>query len=693
VTSAATGSDAEGAASVAGGGRGGALSHPRGLYILFFTEMWERFSYYGMRALLVPYMLNYLLFQPASSSSTYKWYTSLVYLTPLLGGFLADRFLGLRTSIVVGGILMAVGHFLMAFEPLPFFYAALGFLIAGNGFFKPNISTLVGKMYRPGDVRRDGAFTIFYMGINLGAFLAPLVCGTLRKSYGPHHGFAAAGIGMVIGLTVFLVGQKRVLADVAAAGNEGALLPSRARARAASSEGGALDPDESAPAVTGFPATIRKVWPAFIVMVGVGIAGYYALLVARGQKDPTSLIMPVGFLCVFLFVSRLLTKIGGAARDKSTVIFVLFVGAVLFWMGFEQAGNTLNIWADKHTSLRVGSFEFPAEWFQSVNAFLIFVLGLPFAAMWVLLAKHKKELPTPLKMTVGLFLVGMAFVPMVMGAAAEDATVSAVSLSSLPPSIDLRTIDAGRMAYDAEKKELSVHGVLPIFAVNAALAQTLDPRYLAAIEALEKAAKGGSEKKPKSFRLEPLPAGWRFPLDEAEGKKLKVVDIAVETMPGSPSVAAAQTEKLRVFYSGSRADFELMGALDAPTKGNLLAAGAPVEVRDALRALEAKSQIARVTGLWLFLFYLLSTLGELCLSPVGLSMVTKLAPARYASLFMGVWLLASSVAQYAGGSIGETWGTVTPGSYFRLFVWICGIGAVALAFLVKPLRRLMHDVH
>ena len=656
--------------------------------------MWERFSYYGMRALLVPYMLNYLLFQPASSSSTYKWYTSLVYLTPLIGGFLADRYLGLRAAVVMGGVLMAVGHFLMAFEPLPFFYTALGFLIVGNGFFKPNISTMVGKMYRQGDVRRDGAFTIFYMGINLGAFLAPLVCGFLRQKYGPHHGFAAAGIGMMIGLTVFLVGQKRVLRDVAAAGNElggvSKVSPTPASDAREASEASEAADDETKPAATGGPAIIRTIWPALVVFVGVAIAGYYGVLVARGAKDATALIMPIGFLAVFVAVSFVLTRIKGAARDKSTVIFVLFFGAVLFWMGFEQSGNTINIWADTHTRLEIAGFAFPAEWFQSVNAFLIFTLGLPFAAMWVGLAKRGKEPPTALKMSVGLLLVGLAFIPMTLAAGSENATVTGVPLESLPPNVDLSKVNAGRLQFDATKKELSTRGVLPVYAVNGTLAQALDPTYLAAVEALEKAAKNGTAQKPVRFELKPLPAGWRFPQGEDEKKKLKLLDVAIEG--ASPTAHGVGNEKLEVLYDESSASFELRSAIDAPTKGNLLAAGAPADLRDALRTLEKKSQAARVTGLYLFLFFLVSTLGELCLSPVGLSMVTKLAPARFASLFMGVWLLASSVAQYAGGTLGERWGAVTPSSYFSLFVWICGAGAVALLLLVRPLRRLMHDV-
>src|SRR5580658_7684030 len=208
--------------------------HPRGLYILFATEMWERFSYYGMRALLVLYLINQLEWQPGAAASVYKWYTSLVYLTPLVGGFLADRYLGLRASIVIGGVLMTFGHFSLAFEPLPFFYAGLALLVLGNGFFKPNISTLVGKMYRQGDSRRDGAFTIFYMGINLGAFLSPLVCGALRLRFGFHYGFACAGVGMVLGLLTFLAGHKRVLADVHAIGNtlDGEMGTGSERARA-----------------------------------------------------------------------------------------------------------------------------------------------------------------------------------------------------------------------------------------------------------------------------------------------------------------------------------------------------------------------------------------------------------------------------------------------------------------------------
>src|ERR1700722_16129425 len=185
------------------------LGHPLGLYILFFTEMWERFSYYGMRALLMLYMLNYFKWSQKDASTIYKVYTSFVYVTPILGGYLADRVLGNKRAVIIGAILMAIGHFLMAFEEFPIFLAALIFLIFGNGFFKPNMSTQGGRLYPANDGRRDGAYTIFYMGINLGAFLSPLVCGWLAENtVGEYHtGFTMAGIGMVTGLLIYVLGQ------------------------------------------------------------------------------------------------------------------------------------------------------------------------------------------------------------------------------------------------------------------------------------------------------------------------------------------------------------------------------------------------------------------------------------------------------------------------------------------------------
>ncbi len=649
--------------------------HPRGLYILFFTEMWERFGYYGMRALLVLYMINYLQWQPQASSSVYKWYTSLVYLTPLAGGFIADRLLGLRASIVVGGALMAAGYFMLGVEAL--FYPALGFIIAGNGFFKPNISTMVGKMYGEGDARRDGAFTIFYMGINIGAFFSPLVCGTLADKFAPKYGFMAAGVGMLVGLTIFLLGQARVSKDIAEAG--GSLAVARApRAEVASTAG----VDEAAePGARGVAGLFAKVYPLLMIGVGIGVPIYYVLQVVRGAAPLRDAIMPIAFAGISGAMGFTLLTIKGASRDRSTVIFVLFMFAVLFWMAFEQAGNALNIWADVHTDRAIGTFTYPASWWQSGNAIFIVILAPVYAALWVFLARTGKEPSTPTKMVLAMVFMVLSFGAMVFGAASENAHESRIAVEKLPPQVQVEGdalmwagekgeeayLDAKRLTYDAARKELVVRGVLPPFVVNDALKRTAPGEWIKEIDRAEEEAKKAKEGAPVEVKLA-LPVAFEPPLDEKEQKDHKIA-------------------------LGKEGAWVFTGPLDAPTKTALIGAGAAPEWRKPLKELEKKSWGARVSGFWLFLSYFLATLGELCLSPVGLSMVTKLAPARFASLFMGVWLLASSVAQYMGGAIGESWGKITPSSYFMLFVVTSLIGVVASAVLIRPLRTLMHKVN
>ncbi|HKQ68021.1 MAG TPA: peptide MFS transporter, partial [Polyangiaceae bacterium] len=574
--------------------------------------MWERFSYYGMRALLVLYLVKQLGWQPSDSSATYKWYTSLVYLTPLLGGLLADRFLGLRASIITGGVLMAIGHFLMAFPSLPFLYAALAFLIAGNGFFKPNISTLVGRMYSQDDPRRNGAFTIFYMGINIGAALSAVVCGQLREHFGFHYGFAAAGIGMVLGLVIFLLGQKQVAADVEAVGNTMGVAAKKA---AESNE----EPDlaELREGHRGIAGLISKAIPLLMIGIGAIVPVLSISNFVWGKARITDVLMPTAFGIVALVMGILLRTIRGVARDKSVVIFVLFAFVVLFWMAFEQAGNALNLWADYHTDLHLGSFAYPAEYWQSVNPVFIFALAPLFSVLWLWLARRNLEPSTPAKMLIAMILMAASFGAMVAAAQSENQTVSRVALEALPEGALLEKVDAGRLRYDASTHELEVRGVLAPFVVTEALEAVAAPSY--------------------------------------------------------------------------RVELDKLTAPDAESKNRLLRTKAPAAYAAALDKLAAESNRARTSGIWLFFSYLFATIGELCLSPVGLSMVTKLAPQRFASLFMGVWLLASSVAQYVGGSLGENWGKVTPTSYFFTFVWTSCVGAVALVLLVAPLKRLMHN--
>jgi POT family proton-dependent oligopeptide transporter len=643
--------------------------HPRGLYLLFATEMWERFSYYGMRALLVLYLINHLEWQPGEAATVYKWYTSLVYLMPLLGGYLADRYLGLRASIVIGAVLMTLGHFALAFEPMPFFYAGLALLVLGNGFFKPNISTLVGKMYRKDDSRRDGAFTIFYMGINLGAFLSPILCGALRLRFGFHYGFACAGIGMTLGLLTFLWGQKRVLADVHAAGN--ALGREEASAGVGSAEALATATAEEEGKIkgeTGGAGALSRAFPLGMIALAAIVPLYYVRLLLLDQAKALDVVMPVAFAGIAGWMGVNLLSIKGAARDKSTVIFVLFGFAVLFWMAFEQAGNALNIFADVHTDLHLGGFAYPAEWFQSVNAILIFVIAPLFAKMWIWLARKNVEPSTPMKMLIAMGFMTLSFAVMVLGATAEHGTESRAALSRVPDGVDLATLDAGRLRFDGAKGELVARGVVAPFVVHDALAKTEPPAFVASIDAFEQSALKASSAAPAYGKLVNAPADFALPWD-AEGARQRGLS-----------------------WNETTRTVRATNPLDAPTKGELLAAGAPREWRKALEELGKKSQAARVSGLWLFLSYLFATFGELCLSPVGLSMVTKLAPARFASLFMGVWLLSSSVAQYMGGSIGESWGKVPPVSYFWLFVYTSIAGGAVLVLLVRPLRKLMHEV-
>jgi len=422
--------------------------HPKGLYLLFAVEAWERFSYYGMRALLVLYMTKFLLFDTEKAGSVYGWYTGLVYMTPLIGGYLADRYFGARRCILAGGLLMALGQFALAVPSLPFFYAALGLLIVGNGFFKPNISTIVGKLYEPGDPRRDGGFTIFYMGINLGAFFSPLICGTLGELYGWQYGFASAGVGMLAGLLIYHFGAKKLLGDKGLR-----------------------------------PVHIPK---------------------EQGGNQP-------------------LTR---EEKQRVAVIFILSFFVLFFWAAFEQAGSSLTLFADRSTDrmIPIINWEFPTSWFQAVNPLLIFILAPLFSKLWISLARSGREPLTPNKMAAGLGLLAIGFVVMIMAAALYEQTGSAVSI------------------------------------------------------------------------------------------------------------------------------------------------------------------------LWLLVVYLLHTLGELCLSPVGLSMVTKLAPATFASLLMGCWFLSSALANLVGGIFAGNYDSMSLTTFFMIPTATAGVSALLLYLLSKPISRWMHGV-
>jgi POT family proton-dependent oligopeptide transporter len=477
--------------------------------MLFLTEMWERFSYYGMRALLVLYLVNSQQFDRADALQLYGTYTSLVYLAPIIGGYLADKWLGKRCAVLIGAMVMAMGHFAMAFPSLLIF--ALGLLIVGNGFFKPNISTLVGGLYGENDARRDGGFTIFYMGVNLGAFLAPLVCGALGERVGWHYGFAAAGVGMIIGLIVFAAGQQML-------GKLG--FPPGRRVN----EQSRLTPQD---------------WVTVVAMSFMMVAVVHLVLQGWNLVDPARYGITPFAACLYALLAAafgllIRRRMQGARTatdpDRLTAIEMHRIAAILimgffvifFWTGFEQAGGTMNLFADKQVDRQLFGWEIPTSYFQSLNPMLIFILGPLFSMFWLWLDASRFRLSTPAKLAFGMIILGLGFI------------------------------------------------VLAI----------------------------------------------------AQG----------------------------------RAD-----------------AAGPVGAQ------------------WLFFVYFFHTVGELCLSPVGLSMVTKLAPARLVSLMMGIWYTANFIANYLAGILEAMLG----GSGFPLYWFLVAssIGAGVVLLLVTPwIKKLMHGV-
>jgi POT family proton-dependent oligopeptide transporter len=369
--------------------------HPRGLYMLFFAEMWERFSFYGMRALLVLYMVKHFGFSDENAYVVYGSYTALVYSTPVFGGMIADRVLGYRKSVLLGGVLMALGHFAMAFDAL--FYLALGLLIVGNGFFKPNISTMVGKLYSPGDRRRDSGFTLFYMGINLGALLAPLSCGPLGENVDWHYGFGLAGVGMLCGLAVFTWGRGRVA--------------------------GIAEPPDPEYLRGAGPLGIRR---EFLVYAGACAAVVVAWQLVQRGAWVGSLLSVVGVVVSVVLVTYLLRLVDPVERQRMVVALVLIAVSVVFWSFFEQAGSSMNLFTDRNVDRTLPAFlggaEIPASAFQSVNPAFVLLLAPPFILLWGALGRRGLEPSTPLKFGLGIVQLGLGFGALYFGATSAPAS-------------------------------------------------------------------------------------------------------------------------------------------------------------------------------------------------------------------------------------------------------------------------------
>jgi proton-dependent oligopeptide transporter, POT family len=719
------------------------LGHPVGLYVLFFTEMWERFSYYGMRALLMLYMVNYFRWSQQEASGYYKIYTSLVYVTPIIGGYFADRFLGNKWAVIIGAILMAIGHFLMAFEEFPIFMSALIFLIIGNGFFKPNMSTQVGRLYPANDGRRDGAYTIFYMGINLGAFLSPIICGWLADNTvgGYHSGFTMAGIGMFLGLIIYLVGQpliQEIPADAPAA-----------QPAAHAADAGAMSEAEAerTPSALG---SLGNMMPGLLYVLGA-IALVAAPIVGyTGRLDGfDSFMLAMAGVCIGL-IAYISARVQGGLRDRVLTILVLGFFVMFFWAAFEQAGNVLNIWADQQTNryitqepqppeivplviedlpkteetrapssglsldrftkifrdmvtlkdtggdgqqdvgwLRgIGNWfmgnlnPVPTTWFQSINALAIFLIAPLFAWMWVALDRRGMQPSIPMKMTLGLILMSASMAVMLAAARAENQRSTIALREALPIGLavtdegqlahadeagKLNPFHAGRLTLDKDSRALVLDGILERNVRDEIIEATVPSDFRDKVKALREASKDIKD-------------------------KAKGVSVELQAPPPGFDMKYAGIKKSIVRYDADKQTLTAYQPLaEKEVKGLLVAAGEPT-FRQTMFDLYVESTRFRVSWTWLFWSYILATLGELCLSPVGLSMVSKLAPAKFATMLMGVWLLTSAFGNFAAGALGEIWGTIPPMQFFLLSTVVVGAAALVLFVLASLVVRMMHGV-
>lgn len=372
------------------------VGHPRGLYTLFFTEMWERLSYYGMRALLVLFMVQTLEkgglgLKEEVATAIYGLYTAGVYLAALPGGWIADRLLGPQRAVWWGGLLIASGHFTLALPGTPSFYGGLVLIVLGTGLLKPNISALVGALYPPGGAGRDAGFTIFYMGINLGAALGPLVCSTLGEKLNWHYGFAAAGVGMVLGLIQFRL-TRHHLGEIGRHPAQPSSTPRRDWAMIA----------------TGLGA---------LLMVGVSAWSGWVTLDPRWLARGTTFVI-LGMALGWFSWAFLLAGLESAEKKRLSVVAILFFASAMFWSGFEQAGSSLNLFAERYTQRVLTSlrFEIPAGWFQSANAVFVITFAPVVALLWTALDRRGRSPSLISKIGAGLLLLAAGFLVLAVGA-------------------------------------------------------------------------------------------------------------------------------------------------------------------------------------------------------------------------------------------------------------------------------------
>ena len=372
------------------------LGHPRGLFLLFFVEMWERFSFYGMRALLIFYLTQHFLFSDSDASYAYGAYMSLIYISPLMGGYLADRYLGQRKAVLFGGIVIAIGHLILGLEGddagamgLGLFWLGLATVITGTGFLKSSVSALVGQIYPRDDMRRDPAYTIFYMGINVGATIGPVICGYLGQRWGWHWGFGAASVGMIAGVIGFVLARPLL-------------------------QGGGEPPDPARLAER-LGGVISREWLVYLSSLLSILLCWFLI---QQHAIVGWMLAGASLLVVLYILWEAFGRMERVGRDRMLAALFLLVINPIFWGLYEQTGSSLSLFTDRYTDRVILGFQVPASMFQSVNAFYILLFGPVMAALWVWLAKRGWEPSTPAKFGIAIALVGAGFLLLVAGAGA-----------------------------------------------------------------------------------------------------------------------------------------------------------------------------------------------------------------------------------------------------------------------------------
>lgn len=378
------------------------MGHPAGLYILFMVELWERFSYYGMRALLTLFLAAPLLglnpgfgWDNTNTLAFYGWYTMLVYLASIPGGILADKFIGQKKAVMLGGLLLCAGHLVLAINAEWAFFTGVALIVLGVGGLKANISTMVGGLYKQGDERRDKGFYLFYIGINVGGFAGPLLAGYVAYKYGWHYGFGLAGIGMILGQIVFMWGQKYLVG----VGDKPLV----------STEEHHKDGDASLGQLFG-NLLKSKMQLAITVLLAVGSV-FMSYTYASGIETHAFAALGVFLALVIGLMMMIHQDVNGIEKDRFVVLLLSFLIVIVFWGAFEQAGGLMNLYAEQKTNRLINwlNFEVPAAWFQSVNSFFIITLGTTVAAFWVWWKNRGKEYSSIYKMAIGVIIMGLGF--------------------------------------------------------------------------------------------------------------------------------------------------------------------------------------------------------------------------------------------------------------------------------------------